>query len=79
MRLTVQTYAGYKADEKPVSFSLEGRALRILEIVDRWYAPDYNGFKVLADDGRTYRLRHMLSDDTWRVDDGLFSVGDRHP
>ncbi|RPJ05628.1 MAG: hypothetical protein EHM37_21335 [Deltaproteobacteria bacterium] len=57
MRITVQTYAGYRGDERPISFSLEGRILRIMEITDRWYDPDHNIFKVLADDGGAYLLR----------------------
>lgn len=68
MRITVQTYAGYKGDERPVSFSREGRIFRIIEIVDRWYDPDYNSFKVLADDGRTYQLRHDMNADTWELE-----------
>jgi len=68
MRITVQTYAGYKGDERPVSFSREGRIFRIMEIVDRWYDPDHNMFKVLADDGRTYLLRHDMNADTWELE-----------
>ena len=68
MRITVQTYAGYKGDERPISFSRDGRILRIKEIVDRWYDPDHNMFKVLADDGRTYLLRHDMNADTWELE-----------
>jgi hypothetical protein len=67
MRITVQTYAGYKGDERPVSFSREGRTFRIMEIVDRWYDPDHNSFKVLADDGKTYLLRHDMNADDWEM------------
>ena len=68
MRVTVQTYAGYKGDERPVSFSRGGRILRIIEIVDRWYDPDYNVFKVLADDGRICMLRYDMNADNWELD-----------
>jgi hypothetical protein len=67
MKITVQTYAGYKGDERPVSFSRDGRTRRIVEIVDRWYDPDHNSFKVLADDGTTYLLRHDMNDDCWEL------------
>jgi len=66
-RITVQAYAGYKGDERPVSFSQEGRTWRIIEIVDRWYDPDNSCFKVLADDGRTYLLRHDMNADSWEM------------
>jgi hypothetical protein len=66
-RTTVQCYAGYKGDERPTSFLLEGRTLRIEEIVDRWYDSDYSCFKVLAEDGTTYLLRHDLNTDGWEL------------
>jgi hypothetical protein len=69
MRIIVQTYAGYKADERPVSFSREGQIFRIIEIVDRWYDPDHNIFKVLADDGVTYLLRHDMNADSWEMEE----------
>ena len=68
MRITVQTYAGYRGDERPIAFSLEGRLLRIREIVDRWYDPDYNIFRVIADDGRTYQLRNDMNAGNWGLD-----------
>ena len=67
MKITVQTYAGYKGDERPVSFSREGRNFQIMEIVDRWYDPDHSSFKVIADDGKTYLLRHDMNADGWEL------------
>jgi len=67
MRITVQTYAGYKGDERPVSFIWEGRTYQVVEIVDRWYDPDHNSFKVLADDGKTYLLRRDFDVDDWQL------------
>ena len=77
MGITVQTYAGYKGDERPVSFSRGGRTLRITEIVDRWYDPDYNMFRVLADDGGTYLLRHDMNADTWELESASFPGNER--
>ena len=68
VRISVQTYAGYKGDERPVSFTREGRTFRIMEIVDRWYDPDYNCYKVLADDGTTCLLRHDMNADVWEME-----------
>lgn len=65
--VTVQCYAGYKGDERPASFSNDGRTLRIQEVVDRWYDIDFNCFKVLAEDGATYLLRHDLNTDNWSL------------
>ena len=69
MRITVQSYAGYKGDERPTSFLREGESVRIVEIIDRWYDPDHNMFKVRADNGGTYLLRHDMNDDTWELEE----------
>ncbi len=70
--VAVQAYSGYKANERPVSFTFRGRHYRVIEITDRWYggsggpAPlDY--FKVAADDGREYLLRYNGLFDAWAL------------
>jgi hypothetical protein len=65
--ITVQTYSGFKADERPTSFSLGERTLHVREIVDRWYDIDHNYFKLLADDGKSYLLRHDMNADAWEL------------
>jgi hypothetical protein len=35
--------------------------------VDRWYDVDYSCFKVLAEDGASYLLRHDLNTDGWEL------------
>jgi hypothetical protein len=61
VKLSVQTYAGYKGDERPVRFSLDEREYLVEEIVDQWYGPDDTFFKVRADDGNVYILRRRKS------------------
>ena len=65
--LKVETYAGYKADERPVSFTLKDRAFHVAEILDRWYGADHPYFKVAVDDGNTYTIRHDLELDEWEM------------
>lgn len=67
MALQVKTYSGYKADERPIAFEIDGRSYEVTELVDRWYGPDYEYFRVRADDGNTYILRYDLSDRTWSL------------
>jgi hypothetical protein len=69
MEQTVQVccYAGRKADERPVRFRMAGRDYTVEEIIDRWYGPDDSFFKVLADDGKVYLLRHHTSTGTWSI------------
>ena len=66
-RIAVQTYSGFKADERPASFSVGERTLQIRAIIDRWYEVDHNYFKVVADDGMTYLLRHDPIADAWEL------------
>ena len=72
MHLKVECYSGYKADERPVRFSFPdrpgGRVFAIEEVLDRWYGVGYQCFKVLADDGNFYILRHQQAQDIWVLD-----------
>jgi hypothetical protein len=44
------------------------RTYRVTEVLDRWYGPDYECFKVRADDRNLYVLRHHFGQDTWSLD-----------
>jgi hypothetical protein len=70
--LNVQCYAGYKADERPVRFTFaNGRTLVVEQVLDQWYGSDYECFRVRADDGNVYVLRHHLTDPpdgAWTLD-----------
>jgi len=71
LKLHVECYAGYKADERPVRFKPWGKDapfLAVQEILDQWYGLGYRCFKVQADDGNLYVLRHDERDDLWVLD-----------
>ena len=65
MIITVKAYSGYKANERPLSFSMGEQVYVIEEIIDRWYGEDDDYFKVKADDGYTYIIRYHRSEDLW--------------
>ena len=65
--LQVECYAGYRADERPLKFSLRGRTYHVEEVEDRWYSPGALYFRVLADDGNFYVLRHDELRDVWEL------------
>jgi hypothetical protein len=67
MRIEVQTYSGYKADERPVRFSLNGREYRVEEICDRWLGRDSSYFKVRADDGNLFLIEYHRAADAWSL------------
>ena len=66
-RLRVSTHSGYKADERPTDFALGERILHVREVVDRWYGEEHAYFKLLADDGNLYLIRHDIVADEWEL------------
>jgi len=64
MNIIVECYAGYRGEETPRRFRFKQRGVEILQVLDRWLAPDHRYFKVLGDDSAIYILRHDI--DTWR-------------
>ncbi len=68
MTIHVESYSGYKADERPLRFQLGERWFGVEEVVDRWYDPQAIYFRVRADDGNLYILRHSEPDDTWTLE-----------
>jgi hypothetical protein len=64
-RIEVQCYSGYKADERPLSFVLDGKKLMIDKIIDRWRTPGYDFFQVVADNGKTYLLKNDRESGRW--------------
>jgi hypothetical protein len=80
LSVSVECYSGYKADERPRRFTLvagaalgeqaasHARTFEVTEVLDQWYGPGYQCFKVLADDANLYILRHDQPQDTWTLD-----------
>jgi hypothetical protein len=66
--IRVQCYAGYRADERPQRFTLGGRELFVDELDGQWYTPLAMFFRVRADDGNYYVLRHDEVQDSWTLD-----------
>ncbi|MEJ2009579.1 MAG: hypothetical protein P8Z30_15720 [Acidobacteriota bacterium] len=71
MTLHVECYAGYKADERPLRFrskARDSRTFEVVEVLDQWYGIGYRCFRVRADDGNIYVLRHNEKEDEWVLD-----------
>ena len=43
--VTVEAYAGYKGEETPRTFTLEGSRLLVSEVVARWYTETHSYFR----------------------------------
>lgn len=59
--VTVECYAGYRGEETPRRLLLGARRIAVVEVLDRWLAPDHRYFKLRGDDGGLYILRHDVA------------------
>jgi hypothetical protein len=67
MSIPVECYAGYRGEQEPRAFWLGERRIEVNAVIDRWYAPSQRWFKVAADDGDTYILRHDEMSGEWEL------------
>ncbi|MGH9574293.1 MAG: hypothetical protein ACRD40_12280 [Candidatus Acidiferrales bacterium] len=64
----VDCYSGYRADERPLRFAIRDHLFEVRAVDDQWYSPDATYFRVLAEDGNYYVLRHDGAQDLWTLD-----------
>ena len=64
----VECYAGYRGDQRPVRFVLREQVFLVEEVEDQWYSPSAMFFRVRADDGNLYVLRHDEVEDLWTLE-----------
>jgi hypothetical protein len=67
MRVYVECYSGYRAEETPRRFGIGERSIGIEEVLDRWLGPDHRYFKIRGDDGAVYILRHDAETGDWEM------------
>lgn len=67
IKVAVSCYAGYRGEETPRSFILWEQRREVAEVLDQWLAPEHRYFKVKADDGATYILRHDNLSQEWEL------------
>ena len=70
MTLRVECYSGWKAEERPVRFEIDGHQHVVEEVLDQWHGTEATFFKVRSDDGNFYVLRRAMSsqDDSWSLE-----------
>jgi hypothetical protein len=67
MSIRVECYSGYLGEQEPVAFWLGERRLAVRAIEDRWFSSSQRWFKVVAEDGDVYILRHDEPEGTWEL------------
>ena len=65
--MKVECYAGYRGEETPRRFYLDGNCIEVLEVVDRWLDPEHRYFKLRGDDKGIYILRYSATEDSWEM------------
>jgi hypothetical protein len=63
----VECHAGYRRDETPRRFHLEGKTTEVVAILGRWKEPGVLLFRVRSIDGRVYLLRRDEQAGLWDV------------
>lgn len=63
----VEAYSGYKGEETPRAFTLDGIRLAVAEVIDRWYTDTHSYFRVRTSDDQRYVLRCHLDVGSWEL------------
>lgn len=75
LTVRVRCHAGHRGEETPERFYLGEREFSVVEVLDRWLDPAHRYFKVRADDGGVYLLRHDNERLEWELT--MFDSGTR--
>ena len=63
----VECYAGHRGEETPRALVIGDRRVAVIEVLDRWLAPDHRYFKLKGDDGDVYVVRYSESAAEWEL------------
>lgn len=72
--ITVHSFSGFKRDESPRSFELEGKRLTVLRVAKTWQEESARGhhrktvFRVHAHDGKTYEIALDQGTGAWTLE-----------
>ena len=73
LQIRVESYAGHRSDETPRRFFIGDRRVEVIDVLDRWLAPEQRYFKLRGDDDGVYILCHDVVRDHWEL--RLFDAG----
>lgn len=64
----MESYSGYKADERPLRLWLGDQVLEIAEVEDQWYSPGQTYFRVRVASGDRYVLCRVDAQEVWTLE-----------
>lgn len=65
MQLTIEATLNLLGEQEPARLWFGARAVRVAEILDRWWAPDHRYYKLRGEDGARYIVRYDLPAARW--------------
>jgi len=65
--IQIECYSGYRGEETPRRLRLGSRRVEVVQVLDRWLAPDHRYFKIEGDDAGTYIVRHDVVKRRWEL------------
>ncbi len=65
--IAVECYAGYRGEESPRRLLVGEKPIAVVEVLDRWLAPDHRYFKCLGADDATYIVRNDVRSGAWEL------------
>ena len=74
-RIRVETYSGFRADERPTTLYLSGTPVKVEEVEGKWYSPGATFFRVRLEGGERYVLRHEEGQNVWTL--SAYRAGNR--
>ena len=76
MAFRVECYSGHRGEETPRALIIDQRRVDVVEILDRWLAPEHRYFKVKGSDGDIYIVRLDAGTQAWELT--MFQRGSAH-
>ncbi len=72
--ISVESYSGYKVNERPVAFTYQEKRWEVEEVLDRWHEggldaerPEVDYFKARTNEGTVFLLRYLPDLDVWEI------------
>ena len=69
--IRVECHSGYRGDETPQRFGLDGQTIEITEVLRRWKEPDALLFRVQTLANRVFVLRRNEKTGRWDVPEAV--------
>ena len=73
----MESYAGYKSDERPLRVQFGERVEEVRSVEERWYSPGATYFRVVVESGDRYILRHDDAQDVWTLEGFRVARGEK--